>query len=135
MFDFKNVAPAMSMLDVIRAATRTCDSTANCRLNCAYYHFCESLKRSYYEVLRACDDNPELRSFIEQAIDKLHETGWMQKHDKEMTERPTGKWIQKCEDYYDGLSCSVCGKFLPHSDEYRDTTNYCPNCGAKMEVK
>ena len=30
----------------------------------------------------------------EQAIDKLHETGWMQKHDKEMTERTTGK---ECE--------------------------------------
>jgi hypothetical protein len=71
MFDFKNVAPAMSMLDVIRAATRTCDSTANCRLNCAYYHFCESLKRSYYEVQRACDDNPELRSFIEQAAAEI----------------------------------------------------------------
>ncbi len=30
----------------------------------------------------------------EQAIDKLHETGWMQRHDKEMTERTTGK---ECE--------------------------------------
>ena len=71
MFDFKNVAPTTSMLDVIRAATRTCDSTANCRLDCAYYHFCESLKRSYYEVQRACDDNPELRSFIEQAAAEI----------------------------------------------------------------
>ena len=71
MFDFKNVAPAMSMVDVIRAAIRTCDSTANCRLDCAYYYFCESLKRSYYEVQRACDDNPELRSFIEQAAAEI----------------------------------------------------------------
>lgn len=62
-----NKAPALSMLDVVRAATRTCDSKANCRLNCDYYHFCESLKRSYYEVQRACDDNQELKSFIEHA--------------------------------------------------------------------
>ena len=29
----------------------------------------------------------------EQAIDKLHETGWLQEHDKQMTERPQGEWI------------------------------------------
>ena len=45
-----------------------------------------------------------------------------------------GKWIQKCVDYYDGLSCSVCGEFLPCSDEYRYRADYCPHCGAKMGV-
>lgn len=33
----------------------------------------------------------------EQAIDKLHETGWLQEHDKQMTERPQGEWIENVE--------------------------------------
>lgn len=48
--------------------------------------------------------------------------------------RPTGKWIPNCEAYYDGLRCSVCGELLPCSDEYHYDANYCPHCGAKMEV-
>ena len=31
----------------------------------------------------------------EQAIDKLHETGWLIEHDKEMTTRPQGEWIKE----------------------------------------
>ena len=33
----------------------------------------------------------------EQAIDKLHETGWLVKHDKEMTERPKGDTTDSCD--------------------------------------
>ncbi len=45
-------------------------------------------------------------------------------------ERKTGKWLHADLDipgvgYY---KCSVCG------DDIYDVTNYCPNCGAKMEV-
>ena len=34
------------------------------------------------------DSAPTIDITEEQAIDKLHETGWMQMHDKEMTKRP-----------------------------------------------
>lgn len=40
----------------------------------------------------------------EQAIDKLHETGWLPKHDKEMTERP----------------CSNCQEFDCYGCNYKE---------------
>ena len=43
------------------------------------------------EVKLTIDNAPTVEITEEQAIDKLHETGWMQRHDKEMTERPTGR--------------------------------------------
>lgn len=39
-------------------------------------------------VLKAIDNAPTVELTEEQAIDKLHETGWLIRHDKEMTERP-----------------------------------------------
>ena len=39
-----------------------------------------------------------------------------------------GEW-KKDSDYPWLLSCSVCGYSIEHG------TNYCPNCGAKMEGK
>lgn len=39
-------------------------------------------------IMEIIDDAPEFKITEEQAIDKLHETGWLIKHDKEMTERP-----------------------------------------------
>lgn len=37
-----------------------------------------------------------------------------------------GKWVSKCEPHYE---CSVCH----HWFHLYDRTNYCPNCGAKMD--
>lgn len=65
------------------------------------------------------DNAPTVELTEEQAIDKLHETGWLPRHDKEMTERPQGEWIG-------GMKCSVCGEFS------NDTGNFCSNCGADM---
>ncbi len=31
--------------------------------------------------------------------------------------------------------CSLCGEWLTASDEYPVTGNYCPNCGAKMDLE
>ena len=47
-----------------------------------------------------------------------------------------GRWVQVIchEEFEDGFvdrvkeCCSVC-----HAPNWRRTTNYCPNCGAKME--
>lgn len=69
----------------------------------------------------------------EQAIDKLHETGWMQKHDKEMTARPTGEWYYSCQN---GWHCSICQQIVKDMPTVMGKANfhYCPNCGVKMEV-
>ena len=68
---------------------------------------------------------PTVEITEEMAIDRLIETGWLYEHDKEMTERPHGEWIDVDEDWFD-YKCSICGL---HSRRYWD---YCPNCGAKM---
>ena len=41
-------------------------------------------------IMSAIDNAPTVEITEEQAIDKLHDTGWLPLHDKEMTERPTG---------------------------------------------
>ena len=54
-------------------------------------------------------------------------------------ERKTGEWIgTEYDGYADGNSvyyewkCSKCGCIV--EEEGRPTYNYCPNCGARMEV-
>ena len=39
------------------------------------------------DVIKAIDNAPTVDITEEQAIDKLHKTGWLPMHDKEMTER------------------------------------------------
>lgn len=46
-------------------------------------------------------------------------------------ERKTGKWVG-VNPMVDTLMCSECGENIV-SEEFK--SNYCPNCGAKMEVK
>ena len=41
----------------------------------------------YSEIMSIIDNAPTVELTEEQAIDKLHETGWLIRHDKEMTER------------------------------------------------
>jgi len=78
----------------------------------------------YWLVVKAIDDAP--------AVPNEYMRGY-EVAEREY-KRPHGIWISKCDVYYDGLICSVCGEFLPCSDEYRYRADYCPNCGAKMEV-
>ena len=49
-------------------------------------------------------------------------------------ERKTGRWIYDNEAYPYGnpcghYDCDQCGESVPHK------TNFCPNCGCKMEVE
>ena len=43
-----------------------------------------------------------------------------------------GRW--KDADDGDGAVCSICGEDFCHLYLETDRFNYCPNCGAKMEV-
>lgn len=48
--------------------------------------------------------------------------------------RPQGEWTDLSTDgrHIGWIACSVCGQEPPNESNLR--TNYCPNCGAKMEV-
>lgn len=43
---------------------------------------------AYDEIMAIIDNAPTVEITEEQAIDRLHETRWLPRHDKEMTERP-----------------------------------------------
>ena len=47
------------------------------------------------------------------------------------SERPQGKWIPNYTSQFfnPGKQCSLCGKIVEFSE------NYCPQCGARMEIK
>lgn len=73
------------------------------------------------------DNAPTVEITEEQAIDKLYETGWIIRHDKEMTERPHGEWITTRTMIHDGNPyCSIC------DEENIIRSKFCPNCGASM---
>jgi len=65
---------------------------------------------------------------LESAIDFLHSIGWMQEHDRVLTERKTGRWTPIPSLFRTLGICSVCHNVS--GNEYE----YCPWCGAKMEV-
>ena len=74
------------------------------------------------------DNAPTVEFTEEQAIDKLHETGWLVRHDKEMTERPQGEWE------FNGF-CFSTTQYKCNKCEYPtlERTNFCPHCGADMQ--
>ena len=45
-------------------------------------------------------------------------------------ETKTGHWIRQTDDYHDYYECEHCGIAVGLDD----IRNYCPNCGATMEV-
>lgn len=49
------------------------------------------------------------------------------------SECKAGKWVRKDSSTF---KCSICGNFLNFRgvNAGRGDANYCPNCGAKMEV-
>lgn len=69
---------------------------------------------------------------LESAIDYLHSIGWLQKHDKELTEGvkqepKTGHWIRT--KAYEKWRCSECNTVFRFTFKEHD---YCPNCGCRM---
>lgn len=94
----------------------------------------ECLNHFWYDenIIALIDNAPTVDITEEQAIDKLHETGWLPMHDKEMTERPQGEWI--VEDWTKIIECNLCHGQAPicvtSGEQYE--SNFCPICGADM---
>ena len=83
-----------------------------------------------YKLLMSLIDNAQAVEITEeQAINKLHETGWLIRHDKEMTTQPQDKWIDKGHGRYE---CSVCGHFPATQNGFPWLSSFCPECGADM---
>lgn len=61
--------------------------------NPSYSHTCDVVERD--EVFEIIDNAQAVEITEEQAINKLHETGWLIEHDKEMTTRPQGDCISR----------------------------------------
>jgi rubrerythrin len=48
---------------------------------------------------------------------------------RNLKERPKGKWIEGYHDYFETLDCSLCGYVR---DNRHINFNFCPQCGADM---
>ena len=87
-------------------------------------------------VIMLIDNAPTVDITEEQAIDKLHKTGWLPMHDKEMTERPQGEWIY--DERLNNWKCSECGEtpktigYVGNTDFMKEHFKFCNHCGANM---
>ena len=98
------------------------------------------MDRMLAHVLAAFDNAPTIDAVpatIEGTLGYLHKVGWMQEHDRIMTEDVApvrrGRWKHErlpstSGGSYAVIRCSVCEYQYPMTE-----TNYCPNCGAKMD--
>lgn len=97
------------------------------------------IKHGYHNVQCLIYDAPTIDAVpatIDGALGYLHKVGWIQEHDRIMTEDAApvrhGHWI-KNDPHCDGLAflwnCSKCGA------ESEEGYRYCPACGARMDAK
>ena len=77
---------------------------------------------------------------IDGALGYLHKVGWIQEHDRIMTEDVApinhGRWEEIDDLDFDTLyRCSVCGEefYLIDGTPQENQYYYCPCCGSKMD--
>jgi hypothetical protein len=90
------------------------------------------------KALEMLGDEPENWTDTEKEIQEVNNYRWFKSILEELPpvtpQQRVGKWIQTKDDcdgvnFYDfSFECSKCGR------EQSFKSNYCPNCGAKMEV-
>ena len=105
------------------------------------YGMCaESLYTTAAAAIESLQAEAEKPITLEQAIDRLHELGWLQEHDRILTEPKRGEWtwMQRANGgHYKG--CSVCHAPMPTDSmlDYLDDEDceFCYSCGAKMGVQ
>lgn len=90
--------------------------------------------RTEFEVINHCISDENVVHIIQNAPtvfdDNAYSQGYKQGTCDSKNDRPQGEWI---DEGIRGYVCSACGDRLAFSDEYDYQTNFCPNCGAKME--
>ena len=74
----------------------------------------------------------------ETALDFLLWEGWLQEHDRILTESAVkrGRWIQHGVGHENvpwGFDCSECAEWFVIDRQYITRYRYCPNCGARMD--
>ena len=84
-------------------------------------------------MLKAINAEDVIPATIEGAISYLHSVGWMQEHDRILTEDVApvrhGRW----ERQKDKQVCSLCGAEWYYFENDVDMFGYCPRCGAVMD--
>lgn len=87
----------------------------------------------YFEIFDIIDNAPtvEPNEMSKNLIDKVNVNVGLAQPIKD--ERPKGEWI--CDDKYLDCRCSICNSYALERGDYPELSPYCPQCGAKMEVK
>lgn len=87
-----------------------------------------------HEAIELLEQQEPLTSY-EQAIDYLHKTGWLQNHDKILTESKVslkGIWRDYTDEGY--VECPICKSATNcESKEDIDELHFCFSCGAMLK--
>jgi DNA-directed RNA polymerase subunit RPC12/RpoP len=109
---------------------------ANCYMD-------NDIKHGYHNVQCLIYDAPTIDAVpatIDGALGYLHKVGWIQEHERIMTEDVApinhGRWEEIDDLDFDTLyRCSVCGEefYLIDGTPRENQYYYCPCCGSKMD--
>lgn len=89
-------------------------------------------------AIKAIDDLPNCYNGYSDTYDKAYIIGVLEELPSvDVPDRKVGEWYDWSFAAFDGCTvwhrvCSVCG-YKRDDDNLDKDTNYCPNCGAKME--
>ena len=127
MGDLISRAAAIDAIEHITSSMSVCVNTDEC-------HGMKRMQRqAVIELANLPSAKPEIT--LESAIDYLHSIGWMQAHDRTLTEsaRKKGRWIYRPEiGWGDAWVCSECEEITKSTIMGKPRYNFCPMCGADM---
>lgn len=108
------------MYDELVKKLRYCGNSVSC-LHCPYWAGCGGSKE---DLLQAADAIEELRK----AVLRLEDESGLYDELPTFYIYPTAHWILNKDG---SRTCSECG----HKGTFYEKQNFCPNCGAKMELE
>lgn len=76
--------------------------------------------------MKCCENTKQMRETIGGIISHIEKIPAV---DAELVKR--GRWVY---DHWCEFKCSACGEWSK-SEPYRGKENFCPNCGAKMDLE
>ena len=75
---------------------------------------------------RLIDNAPAVETFTKDEYEGAYLRGYVDS--AKANEPQKGEWLLRNSGCIQWIRCSVCNKH----QHYKDTTNFCPNCGARM---